>query len=395
MMLRVLRFLTAGESHGQGLVGLLEGMPAGLALSGDEIDNQLRRRQGGFGRGGRQKIEKDHARIVTGVRHGLTLGSPIALEVENRDWAKWKEGMSVTPVEQPQEAVTRLRPGHADLAGALKYGHDDVRNVLERASARETAARVAVGAVARQLLSHFGIEVRSHTLAIGRVSSAAPEWVSTDRKGHAREDYWAAVAESPVRCGDPVAGQAMVDTIVEARYRKDTLGGIFQVVAYGVPPGLGSHVQWDRKLSARLGYGMMSINSVKAVEIGAGVGGASLWGSEYHDLIGFEPAVGWGHQSNRAGGVEGGMSNGEPVVVQCSAKPIPTLMKPLPSRDLATREPVDALLERSDACVIPAAGVVGEAMMALVLADAFLEKFGGDSVAEIERNLHGFLEGIR
>lgn len=393
-MLRVLRFLTAGESHGQGLVGMLEGMPAGLAVSSEEIDRQLRRRQGGFGRGGRQKIEKDHARIVSGVRHGLTLGSPIALEVENRDWAKWQEGMSVTPVERPQEAVTRLRPGHADLAGALKYGHEDVRNVLERASARETAARVAVGAVARQLLSRFGIEVRSHTVAIGRVSSPAPEWVSADRRGHTREDYWSAVEESPVRCGNPVAGQAMVDTIVEARYRKDTLGGVFQVVAYGVPPGLGSHVQWDRKLSARLGYAMMSINSAKGVEIGAGLGGAALWGSEFHDLID-HGAEGWSHLSNRAGGIEGGMTNGEPVVVQCGLKPIPTLMKPLPSRDLATHEPVEALLERSDACVIPAAGVVGEAMMALVLADAFLEKFGGDSIAEIERNLHGFLEGIR
>ncbi len=396
-MFRVLRLLTAGESHGQALVGVLEGMPAGLPLSPEEIDAQLRRRQGGHGRGGRMKIEKDQVQLLSGARHGFTLGSPIALLIPNRDWANWTGRMGVEPPEQPVEAVTRLRPGHADLPGALKYGHSDVRNVLERASARETAARVALGAIARKLLSHFGVELRSETVAIGGVTSAPPEWVSTDRRGawgERREGYWEAVEGSPVRCGDPTASAGMVTAIDEARRAGDTLGGVFQVVAYGLPPGLGSHVQWDRKLSARLAEALMSINSVKGVEVGAGFGGAALPGSGYHDLIQHDRESGWVRQGNNAGGVEGGMSNGEPLVVRCVAKPIPTLMRPLPSVDLVTKAPVAAAIERSDVCVIPAAGIVGEAMVALVLADAFLEKFGGDSAEEIARNYRGYLGGI-
>jgi chorismate synthase len=394
-MLRVLRMLTAGESHGQGLLGVLEGMPAGLPLSTHDIDLHLRRRQLGHGRGRRMKIEQDRAALVAGVRHGLTLGSPIGVLVENRDWANWQDRMSVDPPQEPVKTVTRVRPGHADLPGGLKYGHQDVRNVLERASARETAMRVALGSVARQLLVHFGMEVRSHTVAIGQVSAQVPGWLSTDRDSAwsgRGEQFWLSADASPVRCGDASAAEEMIRVIDDARVEQDTLGGVFEVIAYGVPIGLGSHVHWDRKLSTRLGAALMSINSIKAVEVGAGFAGSGRRGSGYHDVIGYDPDQGWMRETNNAGGIEGGMSNGEPIVVRCAAKPIPTLMKPLPSVDLLTREPVAAAIERSDVCVVPAAGVVGEAMMALVLADAFLEKFGGDSVGEIQRNYEGYLE---
>ena len=396
-MLRVLRLLTGGESHGQALVGILDGMPAGLAVSASEIDLQLRRRQAGHGRGGRMKIERDQVQILSGVRHGLTLGSPIALQISNRDWPNWTDRMGVEPSERPTEPVTRLRPGHADLPGALKYGQQDVRNVLERASARETAMRVALGAVARRLLARFGIELRSETVAIGEVATEPAEWVATDRRGawgKRAERYWEEVETSPVRCGDPNAADGMIRAIDVARQAGDTLGGVFLVVAYGVPAGLGSHVQWDRKLNGRLAGALMSVNSIKGVEVGVGFGGAPLPGSSYHDVIDRDPERGWLRKSNRAGGIEGGMSNGEPILLRCAAKPIPTLMKPLPSVDLVTKEPVAAGIERSDVCVVPAAGVVGEAMVALVLADAFLEKFGGDSVEEIERNYRGYLQTI-
>ncbi len=392
-MLRVLRMLTAGESHGQALVGVLEGMPAGLPLSAEDINVHLRRRQGGHGRGGRMKIEKDEARLLSGIRHGLTLGSPIGLEVQNRDWAHWTERMSIEPPVEPVPPVTRVRPGHADLAGALKYGHHDVRNVLERASARETAMRVALASVARKLLTQFGIEIRSHTVDIGVVRGQPPEWVGTDRRGawgKRAERFWEGVETSPVRCGDPSASEEMVAAIDKARVTGDTLGGVFEVVAYGVPAGLGSHVHWDRKLSSQLAAALMSINSVKGVEVGEGFGSATIQGSAFHDVVA-EGAANWERLSNHAGGIEGGTSNGEPIVLRCAAKPIPTLMKPLPSVDLLTKEPVNAAIERSDVCVVPAAGVVGEAMMALVLADAFLEKFGGDSVPEIEHNYRGYV----
>lgn len=392
-MLRVLRVLTAGESHGQALLGVLEGMPAGLPLSAEEINVQLRRRQGGYGRGGRMKIEKDEVQLLSGVRHGLTLGSPIGLQIQNRDWPHWAERMSVEPSVEPVPPVTRVRPGHADLAGALKYGHQDVRNVLERASARETAMRVALASVARKLLAHFGIEIRSQTISVGAVRSEPPDWVATDRRGAwgvQREQFWDAVEASPVRCADASSSEEMVPAIDNARATGDTLGGLFEVVAYGVPAGLGSHVHWDRKLSSRLGAALMSINSVKGVEVGEGFGGAAMQGSAFHDVVA-EGAANWERLSNHAGGIEGGTSNGEPILLRCAAKPIPTLMKPLPSVDLLTKEPVSAAIERSDVCVVPAAGVVGEAMVALVLADAFLEKFGGDSVAEIERNYRGYV----
>lgn len=395
-MLRVLRLLTAGESHGQGLVGVIEGVPAGLPITPEDIDVQLKRRQGGHGRGGRMKIEQDRVVLLSGVRHGVTLGSPIGLLVENRDWANWTDRMAVEPVDSPGEPMTRVRPGHADLPGAQKYGHTDVRNVLERASARETAMRVALASVARRLLAHFGVEVRSHTLSIGDVASQPPDWLGTDRDGAwgpRGRGYWDAVEASPVRCGEAEAGEAMVRAIDGARQAGDTLGGVFQLLAYGLPPGLGSYVHWDRKLSARLAAALMSVNSVKGVEIGAGFRGAAWPGSGYHDVIEQEMAA-WVRRGNNAGGIEGGMSNGEPLLLRCVAKPIPTLMKPLPSVDLVTREAVDAGLERSDVCVVPSAGIVGEAMVALVLADAFLEKFGGDSVKETGRSFQGYVESL-
>ncbi|MGI5836881.1 MAG: chorismate synthase, partial [Chloroflexota bacterium] len=363
----------------------------------EDIDTQLRRRQMGYGRGGRMRIEQDRVQILSGVRHGFTLGSPISLQIQNRDWVNWQEKMAVEPVEKPGEPVTRLRPGHADLPGVLKYSHADARNVLERASARETAMRVAVGSVARKLLSYFGIEVRSQTISIGHVSAKVPDWITETSRGTwggDAERYWNSVERSPMRCPDPDAAAKMIQTIDEARQAGDTLGGVFQIVAYGVPPGLGSYVQWDRKLNARLAGALMSINSVKGVDVGLGFEGTGRPGSQYHDVILRDRKGNWQHRSNNAGGIEGGMSNGELIVLRCVAKPIPTLMNPLPSVDLATKQPVAAAQERSDVCVIPAAGVVGEAMVALVLADAFLEKFGGDSVDEIDRNYNAFMDSI-
>ncbi|MDO8490522.1 MAG: chorismate synthase [Dehalococcoidia bacterium] len=377
----MLRFLTAGESHGKALVAIVEGVPAGVRLNEEYIARDLRRRQAGYGRGARMKIEQDHAEILSGVRFGLTLGSPIALIVQNRDWENWKEAMSVSATQTGADPVTRVRPGHADLPGALKYHQGDVRAILERASARETAARVAAGAVARRFLEEFGVEIHSHTLSIGGTQAQPGKAID-----------WAAVERSLVRTADGEAQQTMVAAIEAAKARGDTLGGVFQVIATGVPIGLGSHVQWDRKLSSRIAQAIMSINAVKGVEIGAGFAAAGLPGSQVHDVI--EPGKGWRHLTNRAGGIEGGMTNGEPVVVSGAVKPIPTLGAPLPSVDIKTGQRVLAHQERSDVCVVPAAGVVGEAMLALVLADAFLEKFGGDNIVETRRNLDGYLRGI-
>ena len=377
------RFLTAGESHGRALTAIVEGVPAGLALDEDYIARDLKRRQGGYGRGGRMKIEQDRAEVLSGVRYGFTMGSPISLLIWNRDWENWQEVMAISPVEKEIEPVTRLRPGHADLAGTIKYGQNDVRPILERASARETAARVAVGAVARRLLEEFGIEIHSHTIAIGGA------WT----KGE--EIDWDKVERSPVRCANANAETAMMAAIDGAKEDGDSVGGIFQVVAKGVPIGLGSHVQWDRRLDGRLAQAMMSINAVKGVEIGAGFSLADIKGSKAHDIIQFDNVKRrWHHASNRAGGIEGGMTNGEPIVVNAVVKPIPTLGKPLPSVDLKTGETVQAHVERADACVVPAAGVIGEAMLAIVLADAVLEKFGGDHMKETLRNYHSYLEGI-
>jgi chorismate synthase len=382
------RFLTAGESHGKGLLVIVEGTPAGLALSEDYIAAHLRRRQGGYGRGKRQEIEQDYAEIVSGVRHGLTMGGPIGMRIENKDWqnANWRVRMAVERVAEEVERLTAMRPGHADLAGAVKYGLDDVRPVLERASARETAARVAAGGVARRFLEEFGIEIYSHTLAIGEVE--APPVEAPD---------WAAVEASPVRCADAATTARMVARIDAAREAQDTLGGVFEVRATGVPIGLGSFVHWDRKLDGRIAQAFMSMQAVKGVEIGGGFTTARSPGSEVQDVI--LPREEWSdrpwrHATNRAGGLEGGVTNGEEVVVRGALKPISTLPRPLPTADLISGELSPAFYERADVCVVPAAGVIGEAMLALVLADAVLEKFGGDHLQETLRNYRAYMKTI-
>ncbi len=373
------RFLTAGESHGKSLVVIVEGVPAGLALDEEYIASELARRQKGYGRSARMEMERDRAEILSGVRHGLTMGSPISLLIYNRDWENWKEAMSISPLQSKVERMTRPRPGHADLAGAIKYGQDDIRPIMERASARETTARVAAAAIARKLLEEFGIELHSHTVCIG---------------GHwAREVSpidWAEVENSPVRCADSQAEQAMLQAIDEVRDAGDTVGGVFEVIASGVPIGLGSHVHWDRRLDGRIAQALMSINAVKGVQIGAGFALADLRGSQAHDII---ESV-WQRASNRAGGLEGGITNGQPIVVRAVLKPIPTLAKPLPSIDLNTGEKAEAHFERSDVCRVPAAGVVGEAMLALVLSEAILEKFGGDHIQETSRNYRSYVDSI-
>jgi chorismate synthase len=381
-----LRFLTAGESHGKALLTILEGIPAGLAVTEEYIERDMRRRQGGYGRSKRQQLEVDRAELISGVRHGLTLGSPIGMLIQNRVWEDWQEVMQVAPYEGEPKKVTRLRPGHADLAGTMKYGFDDVRNVLERASARETAARVAVGAVCRRFLEEFGVEVYSHTVAIGDVVN---EGVGTPD--------WTAVEESAVRTSDTRAEGRMVAAIDAAREAGDTLGGVFEMVATGVPIGLGSHVTWDRKLDGRLAQAVMSIHAVKGVEVGGGFAVAAGPGSQAHDVIVPEAQWDgrpWRRESNRAGGLEGGMTNGEPVIVRGALKPISTLSNPLPSADLHTGEAIQAHYERSDVCTVPAAGVVGEAMVAIVLASAMLEKFGGDSLAETMRSYDAYQKTI-
>ena len=381
----MVRFLTAGESHGQGLVIIVEDVPAGLPLTEDYIGAHLARRQRGCGRGGRMLIEQDRAHIMSGVRHGLTLGSPIGMTIENKDWVNWQESMSVGPVDTEVERVTRLRPGHADLPGTMKYGFDDVRNVLERASARETAARVAAGAVALRLLEEFGVELHSHVVAIGG------QWAHVEGPID-----WQQVEESPVRCADPEAGQRMVAAIDEAKEAGDTVGGVVEVVATGVPIGLGSHVHWDRKIDGRIGQALMSINAVKAASMGEGWEAVNLRGSQVHDVIQpvGDPSNPWQRQTNRSGGTEGGMTSGMPLVARFAVKPISTLVKPLPSVDLDTGEVVQAHYERSDVCQVPPAGVIGEAVVALVVADAFMEKFGGDHVEETRRNYKAYLKTL-
>lgn len=378
------RFLTAGESHGPCLTMVVEGLPAGLTIEKSLIDADLRRRQGGYGRGGRMKIEKDAVRFLSGIRHGKTLGSPITMQVENRDWVNWEERMSATPVEAPVEAVTRIRPGHADFTGSLKYGHSDVRNAIERSSSRETASRVAVGGLCRQFLAQFGISIYSHVLSVVEVGYETPRPMTRDAYP---DGMWDAVEASPMRCADAGLTEKMIARILEAKHEGDTCGGVFEVVAFGVPIGLGSYSQWDRRLSARLGMAMMSIPSSKGVEVGAGFATTRTTGSHVHDVLRHGEDGSWFHLSNNAGGIEGGITNGEPVVVRVGVKPIPTLAHPLPSVDLASGENIDqSRYERSDVCVVPAAGVVGEAMMALVLTEAVIEKFGGDSIDEMLRH---------
>jgi chorismate synthase len=387
------RFLTSGESHGPGLTAIIEGLPAGLKLSAEEINYHLHRRQGGYGRGGRMKIEKDQVIFRSGLRHGLTLGSPITLEIDNRDWENWQVKMSASPVDEPIEAVTLARPGHADFAGVIKYGHDDIRNVIERSSARETAARVAVGAVCLAYLKEFGVEIHSHVLSVGPVgkrdaqrSAVANNFVAS---------YWEQVEQSPMRCGDSELEKQMISYIQECKSLGETGGGIFEVVATGVPIGLGSYSQWDRRLSTKLAMALMSIPSVKGVEIGDGFESSTQPGSQVHDVVQWSEEQGWQHITNNAGGVEGGMSNGAPIIVRAAVKPISTLAHPLPTVDVRTHENVSkGRYERSDVCVVPAAGVVGEAMLAIALTDAWVEKFGGDSMTEMLRNFNAYLASV-
>ncbi|MGO9710051.1 MAG: chorismate synthase [Polyangiaceae bacterium] len=378
-----LRWMTAGESHGPRLTAIVEGLPAGLPLLAADIDLDLARRQKGYGRGGRMKIETDRVEIVGGVRGGETLGSPIALSIANRDHDNWLDRMAAGPMPSPPEPLTRPRPGHADLAGGLKYDRHDLRDVLERASARETAARTAVGAVARKLLAAIGIDVFAHVIAIGDVRAAPPEDALDAVRARARA--------SDLACADASAEARMKEAIHAASHAGDTLGGIFEVVATGVPAGLGSHVQWDRKLDGRLAQGLACIQAIKGVEIGDGWAAAGLPGSRVHDPIHYDPArKGFTRPTNHAGGVEGGITNGAPVVCRAAMKPIATLRKALPSVDVRTKEPFDAAFERSDICAVAAASVVGEAMVAIVLCDAVLEKFGGDSLGELKRNVESY-----
>ena len=389
----MVKFTTAGESHGQGLVIILEGIPAGLPISEDYIGIHLGRRQKGYGRGGRMLIEQDRAKIISGVRHGDTLGSPIGMTVENKDWANWLEAMSVEPLEgEPQSPrsrrITRIRAGHADLPGAMKYGFQDVRNVLERASARETAARVAAGAIAIRLLEEFGMKIHSHVISIGNVNAAPVEDPS--------KIDWAAVEDSPVRCADSDAAHRMAALIDATKEAGDTVGGMCEIIVENVPIGGGSHVSWDTKIDALVAQALMSINAVKSVSIGPGWEVSTLRGSQVQDVIlpVTDPDQPWQRNTNQLGGTEGGMTNGMPLVARFGIKPIPTMVTPLPSVDLDTGEEVLSHFERSDVCQAPPACVVGEAMVALVLAKAFMEKFGGDSVSETRRNLDGYLKTV-
>ena len=372
-----LRYLTAGESHGKALIGILEGVPAGLKVIVADIDIELRRRQQGYGRGGRMKIENDHAEIISGVRNALTMGGPISLIIENADWENWKEKMAVEEITSEIETVTVPRPGHADLAGHYKFGHKDLRNVIERSSARETAMRVGLGAIAKLLLSECGITIGSHVISINGARLSSPDDELSPLEINELADA------SRVRCIDDESSEKMVDAIKLAVKNKDTVGGVFEVVAAGLPTGLGSYTHWDRKLDGRIAKAVMSIPAIKGVEIGPAFDNAALSGSQVHDEI--LPADGGNYvrPSNRAGGLEGGVTNGQPIVVRAAMKPISTLRQPLKSVDLSTGKKVDSRYERSDVCAVPAAAVIGEAMLALVLADALLEKFGGDSMEEL------------
>lgn len=406
-----LRYITAGESHGKALTGILEGIPSGLRISSDDIDRDLRRRQGGYGRGGRMKIESDHAVILSGVRWGKTIGSPVALIIENKDYKNWNEGMSpLAEAEGSIPAVTRPRPGHADLAGAIKYDHQDMRNILERSSARETAMRVALGAVTKRFLSEFGIFVGGYVIQIGIQKTGVESWLMNTDQLHR---MFARAEKSVVRCPDQAVSDKMVRLIDRALKEGNSLGGIFEVFATGVPAGLGSHIQWDRRLDGKIAQAVMGIQAMKGVEIGFGFGMGRRSGSEVMDEIVYrakskkqraksrniklstEEAAGFSRRTNFAGGIEGGITNGMPLIVRAVMKPIPTQRKPLRSVDVATKKRVKAAYERSDICAVPAAAVIGEAMLALTIAAAFLEKFGGDSMAETRRNYASYMEYVR
>jgi chorismate synthase len=381
-----LRLTTAGESHGPGLTCIVEGLPAGLRLTPEDLDRDLARRQLGHGRGGRMKIEQDRAIVTAGIRHGRTLGGPIALQVNNRDYANWEERMNPWPVEADVPEVHLPRPGHADLAGTMKFGLSDVRDVLERASARETAARVAGGALAKAFLRELDVQVFSHVIQINAVRAPV-------RSDLEPEDF-AGVDDSPVRCLDPDASAAMVEEINRLRKANESLGGVFEVRAYGVVPGLGSYVSWEERLDGRLGGALLSIHAMKGVGIGEGFEMAGKPGSEVHDEIFWNEKRGYYRETNRAGGLEGGMTTGEPLILTAAMKPLPTLTKPLRSVDIATKEPADALRERTDSTTVPAAGVVGEAMVALVVADAYRRKFGGDHIDDALAAVRAYRERI-
>ena len=412
-----LRYITAGESHGKALIGILEGIPSGLSISVEDIDRDLKRRQGGHGRGGRMKIESDHAEILSGVRWGKTISSPITLLIENKDWANWQEVMSsVNPPIPPFSKggkggfVTRPRPGHADLAGAIKYNQHDIRNILERSSARETAMRVALGAMAKKFLSEFNIKVGSHVIQIGKICSQQSVLKSQNLKEKELLNIFKKAEKSPVRCPDEVASKKMVKLIDKAIKEGNSLGGIFEVFVIGVPVGLGSHIQWDRRLDGRLAQALMSIQAIKGVEVGLGFDMSGRFGSEVMDEIFYAPSPspsplegegrvggppGFCRKTNYAGGIEGGMTNGMAIILRAAMKPIPTQRKPLQSVDIVTKETAKAAFERSDICAVPAAGVIGEAMVALTIADAFLDKFGGDSIAEVRRNYDSYINYVK
>ena len=379
-MLKRLQFLTSGESHGKGLLGILDGLPAGFEISEKYIDRQLKRRQMGHGRGGRMKIEKDHAQLWGGVRHGKTLGSPVGILIDNLDWKNWTKKMSVEPVEEKIKPVTLPRPGHADLAGVHKYDFDDIRNILERSSARETTMRVALGSVCRKLLEDVGIHIGSRVVQIHNIKDKS-EYQLTPNIMNDRADA------SPVRCLDSNTEKEMVDVIDKAKASGDSVGGIFEVIATGVPYGLGSYTQWNNKLQARISTMMMSINAFKGIEIGSGFKSASQFGSKVHDEIGYENGK-YTRYTNNAGGIEGGMSNAQPIVLWMSMKPISTLIKPLRSVDIVSHEEKNAHKERTDSCAVPAASVVSESMLCITLLDALLEKFGGDSIGQLKSHMN-------
>lgn len=391
----MIRYLTAGESHGPQLTAIIEGLPAGLGLTVATINRDLARRQGGYGRGGRMRIEKDKVEILSGVRWGETLGSPVTLSIRNRDWENWRDTMSSEADKTDEKIrVTRSRPGHADLAGVMKYGHKDVRNILERSSARETAIRVAVGAVAKSLLEFFGISVLGYVSELGGIETVRPDGGMNALR--------AQIDSSDFYTFDLSAETRMKSLVDRAREHGDSVGGIIEITVSGVPAGLGSHVQWDRKLDARLAMAMMSIQAIKGVEIGLGFDASRRPGSHVQDEIFYDSSrisqgmkMGYFRKTNNAGGLEGGISNGEDVVVRAAMKPIPTLYRPLMSVDTATRQPVEATVERSDVCAVPAAAVVGEAVVAIEIANAFLEKFGGDSMSEVRRNYDSYLEYLK
>ena len=383
----MLRYLTAGESHGQCLTAILEGIPSGLPLRAEQIDHDLARRQKGYGRGGRMRIEQDRVDFLAGVRKGHTLGNPITLLIRNKDWENWKEIMSPEPGPPATEkVVTCPRPGHADLVGAIKYNHRDIRNVLEKASARETAIRVAVGAVAKRLLAEFGMNVYSYTVAIGGVTVALGKDLSV-------EDAFERAEKSDVRCPDEATSEKMVARIREAKHKGDTLGGIFEVVVTNPPLGLGSYAQWDRRLTGRLAMALMSIQAMKGVEVGMGFEAAQRFGSEVHDDIFYDQ--GFTRGGNNAGGLEGGITTGQPIVLRTAMKPISTLYNPKKSVDILTKQAVEATIERSDICTVPAAGVVGEAVVAYEMASAFIEKFGGDTLVELRRNYDAYQDYVK